>query len=98
MLLVIYAGFIGSTFTEKLLEMGGYVYCIDKFTYVSTRYRLIELIMTKFMKNDLDKRDICEINWLPECDVIFNLAAESDVDVGNQDSALDFFKIKYRWC
>ena len=22
--------------------------------------------------------------WLPECDVIFNFAAESDVDIGNQ--------------
>ena len=37
------------------------------------------------------KEDICDINWLPECDVIFNLAAESDVDVGNQD-AIDFVK------
>ena len=31
------------------------------------------------------KEDICKVNWLPECDVIFNFAAESDVDNGNRD-------------
>ena len=30
-----YAGFIGSTFTEKLLERGYHVYCIDRFSYLS---------------------------------------------------------------
>ena len=26
-----------------------------------------------------------DIKWLPECDVIFNFAAESDVDNGNKN-------------
>lgn len=30
-----YAGFIGTTFTKKLLEQGWHVYGIDKFTHVS---------------------------------------------------------------
>jgi len=82
-----YAGFIGSTFTRRLLEKGYYVYCIDKFSYVS------ENIQAQRNHQDFSDRmqwvraDICEIDWLPECDVIFNLAAESDVDISNQDSA-----------
>ena len=36
---------------------------------------------TPVSEND---KDIRQIKWLPECDVIFNFAAESDVDIGNQ--------------
>ena len=32
-----FAGFIGKTFTEKLLSKGWKVYGIDKFTYVCER-------------------------------------------------------------
>ena len=35
--------------------------------------------------------DINNVEWLPECDVIFNLAAESDVDIGNQDASSFLF-------
>ncbi len=86
-----YAGFIGSTFTEKLLEHGWHVYCIDKFTYVSNTLQADRTQQKYYDKMTWIKEDICDINWLPECDVIFNLAAESDVDVGNRD-ALDFVK------
>lgn len=86
-----YAGFIGSTFTEKLLEHGWHVYCIDKFTYVSNTLQADRTQQKYYDKMTWIKEDICDINWLPECDVIFNLAAESDVDVGNRD-AIDFVK------
>ena len=82
-----YAGFIGSTFTRKLLEKGYYVFCIDKFTYVS------DSLQAQRNNQDFNDRmtwlrqDIREIDSLPECDVIFNLAAESDVDISNQDSS-----------
>ena len=86
-----YAGFIGSTFTEKLLEDGWYVYCIDKINYVSNTLRA-DMVHKKYYQNmHWVSADICNIDWLPECDVIFNLAAESDVDVGNQ-SAVDFVR------
>ena len=86
-----YAGFIGSTFTEKLLEDGWYVYCIDKINYVSNTLRA-DMVNKKYYQNmQWIAADICNIDWLPECDVIFNLAAESDVDVGNQ-SAVDFVR------
>ena len=71
-------GFIGKTFTEKLLSEGWYVYGIDKNTYVANKpfeYERLKLV----------NADIKDINWLPECDVIFNFAAESDVDNGNRD-------------
>ncbi len=86
-----YAGFIGSTFTEKLLEHGWHVYCIDKFTYVSNTLQADRTQQKYYDRMTWVREDICDINWLPECDVIFNLAAESDVDVGNRD-AIDFVK------
>ena len=86
-----YAGFIGSTFTEKLLEDGWHVYCIDKINYVSNTLRA-DMVHKKYYQNmQWIAADICDIDWLPECDVIFNLAAESDVDVGNQ-SAKEFVR------
>src|SRR5210317_1919566 len=75
-----FAGFIGTTFTQLLLRSGWRVYGIDKFTHVANQAHL---------NYDTDKftwikEDIRQIKWLPECDVIFNFAAESDVDIGNQ--------------
>ena len=81
-----YAGFIGSTFTEKLLEKGWHVYCIDKFTYVSNTLQADRTQQKYYDRMTWINEDICAIDWLPECDVIFNLAAESDVDVGNQNA------------
>ena len=82
-----YAGFIGSTFTRRLLEKGYYVYCIDKFSYVSDTIQADRNHHDYHGKMQWINADICEIDWLPECDVIFNLAAESDVDISTQDSA-----------
>ena len=79
-------GFIGKTFTEKLLSEGWYVYGIDKNTYVANKpfeYERLKLV----------NADIKDINWLPECDVIFNFAAESDVDNGNRDCSSLFGQI-----
>jgi len=80
-----FAGFIGSTFTERLLEQGWYVYAIDKFCYLSNQPLIDKLINTYGKKVHIIMEDICNLTWLPECDVIFNLAAESDVDIGNQN-------------
>ena len=82
-----YAGFIGSTFTRRLLEEGWYVYCIDKFSYVSDMIQADRNHQEYHQRMQWIQADICELEWLPECDVIFNLAAESDVDISNQDSS-----------
>jgi dTDP-glucose 4,6-dehydratase len=74
------AGFIGSALTQKLLLEGWYVYGIDKLTYVAN-VEFIQNLKTVYPKHfKLVIQDICDVAWLPECDVIFNLAAESDVD------------------
>jgi dTDP-glucose 4,6-dehydratase len=79
------AGFIGSYFVTKLLESGWYVYGIDKLTYVAnTNY--IRKLTNKYSDTfKLIYEDISTISWLPECDVIFNFAAESDVDNSAKD-------------
>ena len=81
-----YTGFIGSTFTRRLLEEGWYVYCIDKFSYVSDMVQADRNHQEYYKRMQWVQADISEITWLPECDVIFNLAAESDVDISTQDS------------
>lgn len=75
-----FAGFIGTTFTNRLLAEGWKVYGIDKFTHVCNQ----SLLNVKNENFEWEGTDIRKIEWLPECDVIFNFAAESDVDIGNQ--------------
>jgi dTDP-glucose 4,6-dehydratase len=75
-----FAGFIGTTFTNRLLAEGWKVYGIDKFTHVCNQ----SLLNIKNNNFEWEAADIKKIKWLPECDVIFNFAAESDVDIGNQ--------------
>ena len=81
-----FSGFLGTTFTKKLLNEGWKVYGIDKFTYVHNK----SLIRANLKNFTWVQTDVANLNsWLPECDVIFNFAAESDVDIGNQ-SCEDF--------
>ena len=75
-----FSGFLGTTFTMQLLNKGWKVYGIDKLTHVSNK-KLIKQTPENF---NFGNNDIRNIEWLPECDVIFNFAAESDVDIGNQ--------------
>ena len=77
------AGFIGLNLTQKLLSDKWSVYGIDKLTHVSDLKELNNLREIYGAQFKFIEEDIVTINWLPECDVIFNLAAESDVDIGN---------------
>jgi len=79
------ASFIGVTFTKKLLEEGWFVYGIDKFTHVANISEIDNFINCFPIQFKFIKKDICNIERLPACDVIFNLAAESDVDIGIKD-------------
>lgn len=72
------AGFIGRHFTSFLLDKGWYVYGIDKLTHVA-------VIPNKHDRFTFIQSDITEIDRIPECDVIFNFAAESDIDNSNVD-------------
>ena len=79
------ASFIGTTFTFKLLNSGWHVYGIDKLTYVANK-DVINFFKATFPDRfKFVQKDIRKVSWIPTCDVIFNLAAESDVDIGNRD-------------
>ena len=85
------AGFIGTTFTRLLLEKGWLVYGIDKFTYAANEQEMAWLLNDNPENFTLINGDIKNIDRLPECDVVFNLAAESDVDnsILNVDSFIN---------
>ena len=79
------AGFIGSYFVTKLLQAGWYVYGIDKATYVANIQYISNLNREYQHTFKMVYEDISTMSWLPECDVIFNFAAESDVDNSAKD-------------
>ena len=70
-------GLIGSYVTRQCLDKGWKVYGIDKCTYAANLNFLDE-----FMKHDnftFVKNDIAKIKYIPDCDYIINIAAESHV-------------------
>ena len=77
--------FIGVTLTETLLQKGWNIYGIDKETYVANVDALEHFTENYSEQFRYVKKDIRKIKWIPACDVIFNIAAESDVDNGNRD-------------
>jgi dTDP-glucose 4,6-dehydratase len=85
------AGFIGITFTKSLLERGWIVYGIDKLTYAANKNELEKLANEYSTTFSYTIEDIKDIQRLPQCDVVFNLAAESDVDnsIFNMDKFID---------
>jgi len=77
-------GFIGGYVTRECLELGWQVRGIDSMTYASHKELLEEF-------NDYDnfvfeKKDICDLDWLYDCDYVINIAAETHVDNSIVDS------------
>jgi dTDP-glucose 4,6-dehydratase len=71
-------GFIGSYVTRLCLERGWYVFGIDKMTYASNIAFLNEF--ESFENFRFERKDICDIDRLVDCDYFINTAAESHVD------------------
>ena len=70
-------GLIGSHVTKRCLEKGWQVYGIDKCTYAANTD-----LISEFGKNKnftFLKEDIADLTYLPHCDYIINIAAESHV-------------------
>jgi dTDP-glucose 4,6-dehydratase len=70
-------GLIGSHLTSRCLEKGWQVYGIDKVTYAANKH-----LIRQFSKNKnftFVKDDIATLNYLPDCDYVINVAAESHV-------------------
>jgi len=70
-------GLIGSYLTKKCLDLGWQVYGIDKITYAANK-DLIDLFNT-YDNFTFTKQDIAAIDYLPDCDYVINVAAESHV-------------------
>ena len=71
-------GFIGKHFVRRLLDEGRVVKNIDKVSYAADH-----VVMTEFKEYRnyrFQEADICTLDFLPQCDVIVNFAAESHVD------------------
>ena len=82
-------GFIGSHVTEKFLQSSSIqeeyqVLGIDKCTYAANP-ELIEYFSNMYDNFTFLKGDIADIDHIPDCDVIINLAAETHV--GNSISS-----------
>jgi len=70
-------GLIGSHVTRRCLEAGWQVYGVDKCTYAANTEFIEE-----FEKCDnftFVKEDIATLSYLPDCDYVINIAAESHV-------------------
>lgn len=70
-------GLIGSYVTRKCLKKGWQVYGVDKCTYAANTEFIDEF---KEYKNfTFLKEDIAKLKYLPHCDYVINVAAESHV-------------------
>ncbi len=70
-------GLIGSHLTKRCIELGWQVYGIDKVTYAANTH-----LIREFSKNKnftFVKDDIATLDYLPDCDYVINVAAESHV-------------------
>mgnify|MGYP003679824894 CR=1 FL=1 len=70
-------GLIGSHVTKECLEKGWRVYGVDKCTYAANT-NLIKEFET-FPKFTFINQDIATLDYLPDCDYVINVAAESHV-------------------
>ena len=70
-------GLIGSHVTRKCLQKGWQVYGVDKCTYAANLQFLDEF--KQYNRFTFTKEDIATMNYLPHCDYVINIAAESHV-------------------
>lgn len=71
-------GFIGKHFVRRCLEDGHFVKNIDNISYAADR--VVNEEFAGYKNYRFFQSDIVTMEFLPECDVIVNFAAESHVD------------------
>lgn len=71
-------GFIGKHFVRRCLEDGHFVKNIDNISYAADR--VVNEEFAGYKNYRFYQSDIVTMEFLPECDVIVNFAAESHVD------------------
>jgi len=82
-------GLIGSHVTRQCLELGWKVYGIDCCTYAANIQFLDEF--GRYKNFTFVKEDIADLKYLPDCDYVINVAAESHVGNSIVDSS-DFIQ------
>tara|TARA_R110000751_G_scaffold110236_1_gene207740 strand:+ start:28 stop:978 length:951 start_codon:yes stop_codon:yes gene_type:complete len=70
-------GLIGSYVTRQCIQKGWMVYGIDKFTYAANEESYNEFVQHENF--EFVKEDIATLTYLPDCDYVINVAAESHV-------------------
>ena len=87
------AGFIGSHLVERLLKEDYEVIAADNFT-LGTQERVDKFLNNpkyKFYKTDIDKvEEFCELLKDEEIDIVYHLAANSDIQKGGKNPKVDF--------
>ncbi len=78
-------GLIGSHVTRKCLSLGWMVYGIDNCSYAANLDLIDEF--SKYDNFTFVKKDIATLNYLPDCDYVINIAAESHVGNSIVDSS-----------
>lgn len=71
-------GLIGNYVTRKCLMQGWKVYGIDKKTYAANEWALKEFL--NHQNFTFLEKDICDLDSIPDCDYVINIAAESHVE------------------
>ena len=71
-------GFIGKHFVRRCLDNGYFVKNVDAVSYAADL--VVKREYEGFRNYGLIQADISKLDFLPECDVIINFAAESHVD------------------
>lgn len=92
------AGFIGSHLIDRLLESSYDVVCVDRLSFGSRNIQHLlsneDLIKTgkfKFYHINLsDQDDVCSIFMADQIDVVYHMAANSDIQKSAQDPSIDF--------
>lgn len=77
-------GFIGKHLVRRCLELGHHVINVDCVNYAADR-----IVREEFASHEnyrAQETDLSALGYLPECDIIVNLAAESHVDNSISDN------------
>ena len=87
------AGFIGSHLCDALLEKGNTVVCIDNLMR-GTMENIRESVQNKnfffYELNATDEKALCELMKKYRIEVVFHLAANSDIQASAKDPAVEF--------
>ena len=87
------AGFIGTHLVERLLKEGNKVICVDNFTLGKRENvdKFIENPNYKFYEIDINNVELfCETLKDEEIDIVYHLAANSDIQKGGRNPEVDY--------